>query len=151
MISKKSQSMLEYMLIIALSFLIIVPTVYFFFVYAQESSSELSDVRVNALARTMLDNVKTIYYYGANSKVVIKVDMPEDVSSLYIVKNRELVFNMSYIQGTNQLVFFSDINITSDSCSGDICTFPPEMYNSGIKQIRIRSVGGNTVQIGFVS
>ena len=46
---------MEYLLVVALTFAIIVPTTYLFYNYSKESSQEITDAQVAQLGRSIVD------------------------------------------------------------------------------------------------
>ena len=112
----KAQSALEYLMVIALVLGIIVPVTYLFFNYTSGSNIEIVDAQVNRIGRNIIDTAESVYYSGEGSKIVLEINMPENVMAVSIMKNRELVFNIITELGETEIVFFSsvDIPITSD-------------------------------------
>ena len=134
----KSQSALEYLMIIALTLGIIVPTTYIFFQYSIESNTKILDSQISQIGRSMIDTAETVYFSGQNSKIVLQLNMPENVNAISIIDNRELVFNVTTSIGESEAVFFSSINITSSSCRGSICSLA-EIAGLGIKKVKFQS------------
>ena len=143
----KSQSALEYLMIIALTLGIMVPTAYIFFQYSIESNTKILDSQINQIGRSIIDTAETVYFSGQNSKIVLQLNMPESVNDINIINNRELVFNVATDIGEGEAVFFSSINITSSDCQGSICSLA-EIAGSGLKKIKFQSYNnGNQVLI----
>ena len=59
---------MEYLLVVALTFAIIVPTTYLFYNYSKESSQEITDAQVAQLGRSIVDAAESILYSGKGSK-----------------------------------------------------------------------------------
>src|SRR3990167_5412912 len=91
----KAQSSLEYLLIVALTFAIIVPTTYLFYNYSRESSQEITDAQITKLGRSIVDSAESIFYSGQGSKTVLELNIPDSVYSALIIDGRELVFNVT--------------------------------------------------------
>ena len=142
----KSQSALEYLMIIALTLGIIVPTTYIFFRYSTESNTKILDSQISQIGRSMIDTAETVYFSGQNSKIVLQLNMPESVNAINIIENRELVFNITTDIGENEAVFFSSVNITSSTCQGPICSLA-EIAGLGIKKIKFQSYNSSQVLI----
>ena len=144
----KSQSAIEYLVIVAITFAMIIPTTYLFFSYSKDSNSRMVGYRVDSIGKSIIISAESIYHSGGHSKTVLEVDMPTGVNGIAILSNRELVFNATFENSDNELVFFSAVNITGGVCNGDICTFPETFTTSGIKRIKIESIkNGNQVII----
>jgi len=156
MIRLKAQSAIEYLMIVALTLGIIVPTAYLFFRFSSESNVQIVDAQIIQIGRSIIDTAQSVYFSGEGSKIVLEVNMPKNVGDVYILANRELVFEIfSEISetGETEAVFFSStsINITSSDplpdCVADIKCFLSSIAGSGLKKIRIKAidiVGGGT-------
>ena len=103
-VNRLSQSSLEYLLIVALTFAIIVPTTFLFYNYSRESGQEIIDAQINKLGRSLIDASESIFYSGLGSKTVLKVDVPDKVTSALIIDGREVVFNVTSDFGVSEIV-----------------------------------------------
>ena len=145
MIAAKAQSALEYLMVIALAMGIIVPITYMFFQYSSESNVQIIDVQVTQIGRNIIDTAESVYYSGEGSKIVLEINMPENVEDVSIMYNRELVFNIITELGETEIVFFSDIDIliTSDDgeseCVNDGNCDLSSLAGSGLKKVEIKS------------
>lgn len=133
-------------MIIALTLGIIIPTTYLFFRYSTESNTKILDSQINQIGRSMIDTAESVYFSGESSKIVLELNMPESVNGVYIIDNRELVFNTTTELGENEAVFFSLVNITSSNCQGSTCSLS-EIASLGIKKIKFQSYNNNQVLI----
>ena len=147
----KSQSSLEYLLIVALTFAIIVPTTYLFYNYSKESNQEISDSQITKLGRSIIDSAESIFYSGQGSKTVLELNVPDNVKAVQIIDGREMVFNASTSFGTSEIVFFSKVNITAigSNCANNICNIP-DLANSGLKNVKVEAITKDTVQISVI-
>jgi len=138
--SYKAQASMEYLLIIALTLGIIVPTTYLFYNYSKASSQELVDAQLVKLGRTIVDTSETIFYTGEGSKTVLELNVPDNVVNAQIVDGRELVFNITTNFGDEEIVFISNVNLTTNgaNCIANVCKLP-DLSNSGFKKIRIQA------------
>ena len=87
--SHYSQSSLEYLLVVALTFAIIVPTTYLFYNYSRESSQEIADAQVTKLGKSIVDTAETIFYSGQGSKTTLELNIPDNVGSVAIIDGRK--------------------------------------------------------------
>lgn len=147
----KAQSSLEYLLIVAMTFAIIVPTTYLFYNYSRESSQEITDAQITKLGRSIVDSAESIFYSGQGSKTVLELNIPDSVDSALIIDGRELVFNVTTTFGVSEIVFFSSVNITTSSqnCNANICRIP-ELGSSGLKKVRIEAAAKDNVRIEVI-
>jgi len=139
----KAQSAIEYLMILALTLGLIVPTAYLFFRYTSESNVEVTYSQVNQIGRNIIDTAETVYYSGKGSKIVLEFNMPDAVSEVNIISKRELVFKTFSEIGDNELVFFSSVPIMEVGLT--------EISGSGLKKVKIETVsdgfGGIEVNI----
>ena len=147
----KAQSSLEYLLIVALTFAIIVPTTYLFYNYSRESSQEITDAQITKLGRSIVDSAESIFYSGQGSKTALELNIPDSVYSALIIDGRELVFNVTTTFGVSEIVFFSSVNITtlSQNCNANVCRIP-ELGNSGLKKVKIEAAAKDNVRIEVI-
>jgi hypothetical protein len=143
----KAQSALEYLMIVGITLMIILPTTYLFYSYSRQLTEETVYPQVNDIGLGIIKNAESVYYSGEHSKIVMEVSMPDKIDDFYILYNRELVFDIGTDLGSNEMVFFSQINITSDSCIAEKCSLS-DVASSGLKKIKIESIeGGKQVLI----
>jgi len=147
----KSQSSLEYLLVVALTFAIIVPTTYLFYSYSKESSQEISDAQITKLGRNIVDAAETIFYSGQGSKTTLDLSIPDNIESVQIVDGREIVFNVTTSFGTSEIVFFSNVNVTTlgSNCIRNVCKIP-ELTRKGVEKIRIEAISKESVKIEVI-
>ncbi len=153
----KAQSALEYLMIIALVLGIIVPTTYLFFRYSSESNVQIVDIQVTQIGRNIIDTAESVYFSGESSRIVLELNMPENVVDAYILANRELVFKISSEIGESEAVFFSSVSIpiTSDDilvdCTNGIKCDLSGIAGFGLKKVKIEAIddgsGGTEVLI----
>lgn len=148
---KLSQSALEYLLIVALTFAIIVPTAFLFYNYSKGSSQEIIDAQITKAGRSIIDTSESIFYSGLGSKTVLELNMPDKVTNALIIDGKELVFNITADFGVSEIVFFSPVNLITapENCITNVCKLP-ELSSSGVKKVKIESVASDSVKITVV-
>ncbi len=142
---------MEYIIVIALTFAIIVPTSYLFYNYSRESSQELTDAQITKLGRSITDAAESIFYSGQGSKTVLELNVPENIGSAMVIDGKELVFNVTTGFGVSEIVFFSSVNLTaaSQNCISNVCTIP-ELAGSGLKKVKIEAISKNSVEVSII-
>jgi hypothetical protein len=157
----KAQSALEYLMIIALVLGIIVPVTYLFFQYSSESNAKIVDSQIIKIGRNIIDTAEIVYFSGEGAKIVVELNMPEGVDDIYILSNRELVFEFTTEIGETESVFFSSVDIpitsvptTSGGCptiEGVVRCDLSSIAGLGLKKVEIKSIddgsGGTEVLI----
>lgn len=146
---RSSQSSLEYLLVVALTFVIIVPTTYLFYNYSKESSEEITDAQITKLGKSIVDTAETIFYSGEGSKATLELNVPDSVGSALIIDGRELVFNVTTNFGTSEIVFFSSVNMTGLNCEANVCKLP-ELASSGLKKLKILAISADSIQLEVI-
>lgn len=145
-----SQSSLEYLLVVALTFAIIVPMTYLFYNYSRESGQEIADAQITKLGKSIVDTVETVFYSGQGSKTTLELNIPDNVESAVVIDGRELIFNVTTNFGTSEVVFFSPINMTTgSSCNSNVCSIP-ELASSGLKRLKIEAISKDSVKLEIV-
>ena len=147
----KGQASLEYLLIVALTFAIIIPTTFLFYFYSKESSQEITDAQVTKVGRSIVDTAETIFYTGQGSKTILESNVPDNIQSAIIIDGKELVFNLTTNYGVSEIIFFSSINITpiNPNCDANVCKMP-ELASSGFKKIKITAINKYSVGIEVI-
>jgi flagellar basal body-associated protein FliL len=137
----RSQASMEYLIVVGVALLFMVPATYFFFSFSKNSGQEISASQLDAIGREMISTAESLYYSGEGSKATLKLTIPEEVITALIVDQRELVFNTSSTFGYSELVFFSRVNLTNSlqSCHEGSCELP-ELGEPGVKQIRLTAL-----------
>lgn len=149
--SRAAQASMEYLLVVALTFAIMVPTTYLFYNYSKESGQEITDAQATKIGRNIVDTSETIFYSGRGSKTVIELNVPDNIVAAQIIDGREFVLNISTTFGVSELVFFSAVNMTTDGseCIANRCMIPG-LGNSGLKKVKIEAIDKNSVSISTV-
>lgn len=109
---KLGQGAFEYVLVVGIAMILIVPGALLFYQYSTRSNDELTRSKIDMVGNDMLDSAERVYYIGENSWETIEVDVPESVRQTYILNSSELVIRYDSQVGESEAVFFSDINIT---------------------------------------
>ena len=145
---KRGQFSVEYIMIVAISLLILLPGIYIFRNYAFESNDRLLENRLNEVANSVLLRAKKMHYFGPPSKSVVEVEMPPSISNMFI-KNQGTEYYLGFTvltsSGEKEFLFDSDIPIKVESpveCKNpcDACTcFSENTYSEGIKNIKVES------------
>jgi hypothetical protein len=153
---RNAQVSMEFIMVIALSMMILLPGIYLFRNYAFESSDQITTARLNEVSNIILMKAKKMYYYGPPSKSTIELDMPPQLGSMYVIANPDnteeteyyLGFSLLTSRGTEEITYYSDVplkiaglNITGncdvcldyDYCSCGNMTY----YDEGRKNIQV--------------
>jgi hypothetical protein len=142
----KGQASVEYLIVVGVAFLVMIPAIFFFFNFSKETGQDISLSQLDAVGREMVQAAETLYYGGVGSKTTMEISIPLGVNHAFIADQRELVFNASTNAGELELVFFSRVNLTtSGGCSLGQCDIA-ELGVPGAKQVRLTALD-NAVRI----
>ncbi len=166
---KRSQVSVEFIMIFALAMMILIPAAYFFRNFVLESSDRILISRVDEIANSILTKADKIYAYGPPSKTTLEINMPSQISRMYIkyIEGEEyyLVFTILASNGEQDLLYESAVPIIAGQdigCAADLCTetgvtcecMPPNYYRQGLKFIGIlaeEDAGSSYISIKEVS
>src|SRR3989338_1098377 len=109
--ASKSQSALEYLLIIAVALGLIIPTTYLFFKFTVKSNDDIIDSQIIRIGNSIIDTSETVFFSGESAKIVLEFNMPDKVLEVKILRSRELVFKVLSESGEREFVFFPPSNI----------------------------------------
>ncbi len=131
----QGQVSMEYIMMVAVALLTIVPVVYIFYSYSKSSTNDIMFNRVTSIGRNIVYQSESIYYLGEPSRVTLEETMPEGVETLDILTSSEdniyeLVFTLV---NNNTIVISSKVPIDGN--------FDNSSYSAGIKNILIESKG----------
>ena len=139
---KLGQGAFEYVLVVGIAMLLLVPGAILFYNYSTRSSDELMRSKIDMIGNDILDSVEKVYYIGENSWETIKVDMPENVRWIYVLNNYELIIEYESHIGVSEAVFFSDINMTTPPAyKVGNRGFISDETHAGLNIIRVISMG----------
>lgn len=127
----KAQSALEFLMIVGISLVLIIPALLSFFYFTQDAAYTTITSRVENIGNAMIETAQRVYFYGNQAREVLTIDFPQKVLSLEIQNNHEIVFTLEVPGGTTQNVFYSEIPLSG--------TFTEEDITQGIKQIRFEN------------
>lgn len=138
----KGQSSIEYLFIVAIALLIIVPGTALFYQYSQTSQENIQHSKIYKIGSELVDTGEMIYSVGENSWQTIEVSFPGSVQTVKVYANdtmSELVLSYGDVHPSDA-VFFSKntlLNATGNKseCS-DGCKVP---IKKGLNSIRIES------------
>jgi hypothetical protein len=145
-----AQASMEYLIVVGVAFLVMLPAIYFFFTFSKESGQEIATSQLDAVGREMVQTAETLLYSGPGSKTTMKVSIPEGVFGASIVDRREIVFNVSTSAGNSELLFFSRVNLTAQGCGPLGQCDLQGISTPGAKQIRLTALNTSVLveQVG---
>ncbi len=114
----RGQASVEFLMVIGVGMLLLLPATILFLQYSQSSSDDLKFGQLVRMGNEMVNNAERVYYYSDPSKIEIDVVMPPDMVNLTIDSDWASRVNLIsfYIKskGTVQpITFFSRINVNA--------------------------------------
>ena len=131
---KFAQSSLEYLVVIALSSILIISGVSVFYAYSENLGEKLEVQQINTVGNDIIENAENIYIMGINSQSIYIANLPDIVTSVEI-SGYDLIINYKTTYGDNSAIFFSSVNITGPS---DSIT---DNFHTGLLRLKILSKG----------
>ncbi len=144
----KGQSSFEYMLVVGLTLVLILPTIYLLYTYSLESSKSIESSQLTKIGTDIIDSAESIFYSGKGSKTVLELNIPDSILNAVIIDNRELVFNVSTETGITEILFISAVKLTTvnEKCFENVCKL--DQFNSpGFKELKLTVTEENLVMI----
>ena len=122
-------------MIVAVALLTILPMVYLFYSYSQNSAEGINLARLNKFSRSLINNAESVYYLGEANRITIEESMPDYVKNMTIKSDEtEHIYELIFILGDDsEVAFSSNVNITGNFNEAD--------FSEGVKNIIIESMG----------
>ena len=139
---KRGQGSFEYISIVAVALLLIIPSTVLFLNYSQSTGDEVLNSQFNFIGNTLLSKSEEMFVLGRDSWSSVEVNLPNSFQNATIVNSEDLVFTYQSRRGESQAVFFAQrYNLSNDSdatsCS-DKCTLD---LQRGTNRVLVRSQG----------
>lgn len=140
MIPIRAQVSVEYLMIIAFAFAILIPGIYFFYVSSQSSSSGMVSSQYAKLGQEMISNALKAAAQGKDSWLTLDALIPDSIEAINVSK-KELVFTYQGSGGETVAVFFSDVVLSNkEGSQNDGSIFAGDAH-SGKAQFRFVAKG----------
>src|SRR3989344_4901929 len=97
-INKKLQAATEYIMIVGFEIVILIPGIYLYMKYSDESNDSIINAKVDSITNEIVKAAEQVYTYGEGSQTTINVDIPKDVVAINFEGN-EVVFTVINSKG----------------------------------------------------
>lgn len=145
--SRRGQNAVEYLSIIGIAMLMLIPATMLFLSYSKSTNTQVISSQFNLIGNTIINKAEEMYVIGKGSWVTLEVTFPEALKGAEINGGQDLVFNYTGVNGESQAVFFVDrfrmSNGPAPTTCNSICSLP---FTPGLNKIRIE-YDGIAVQI----
>ena len=107
---KKSQSAMEYLMVVGLMTAILVPLVYLNFAKTVEVKEDVLIAETNRIGRAMVTSIQDVYYAPGFAKRTLDVQLPDFVTRVYS-EPKGIVFDMTTNEGPSTMYFNIDVPV----------------------------------------
>ncbi len=150
MFGLRGQSSVEYLSIVAVALMILVPSSYLFFDFSQGSTDQVSASQLNLIGNTIIHEAEKMFVLGSDSWVTIDISFPNSLDEAKIVDGKEMYFSYASSKGSTYVVFFTPSHFNISNSTDDTCTDECDLgFSPGVNNIRIQSRSdlGNVVSV----
>lgn len=109
--NKSAQASFEYLMIIGIIAVIMVPLLIVYSTHIQGSTDEVETAQIMQLARHIVDASDSVYFLGEPSQTQIKAQIPKNVVAS-TVTGREIIFKISSAGKSSDVVQISSANLS---------------------------------------
>lgn len=128
--NSKIQAATEYLMIVGFVIVILVPGIYLYMKYSQESQDSIINAKVDAITNEIIKAAEQVYSYGEGSQTKLTIDLPKSVKLIEFQDN-EVIFTVVNSKGAESEI----AKVASVKLEGVISLIP------GTKSISIKSFG----------
>lgn len=133
---KRAQASMEYLMMVGVAFMILVPMMYIFYDFTISTREEISLAKLDSIGQKIVNTAEEVYFLGSPSRMTIHYTMPENVKGMEIKGDDILVFYYNAPAGepgSKQVIIPSNVNLKFADGSID------ELFSSGRKSIVIEA------------
>jgi len=144
---------MEYLMIIALAMMIIIPGMTLYRDFFLGNSDDLTKTKISVISSKIEESISTLSLYGDSSSTILEIDMPSGIDSMFsleIPSNNEsyIVYKIltsfgietEYYETSFPLKSVESISCNHEDCTSDktcIC-FPTRYYSKGKKNLKLK-------------
>lgn len=110
---KKSQYATEYLLIVGIGLIILIPSIALFYNYSMGQSDEAIISRVNSIGRSIVSNAETVFYMGEPSRRTIEHEFPNKIYNISILSEDDY-YELRFTVGDRRNIFPFPSNVPID-------------------------------------
>ncbi|NQU98680.1 hypothetical protein HQ533_04385 [Candidatus Woesearchaeota archaeon] len=134
---KKGQVSLEFLMITAFAFLLIIPVMLLFLTEAQGLDEDITSAQLNKLAEELVDAIDNVYYLGEPTTKTLEIYVPKHIELVTFIDNRTI-----YEVDTGTFAYNFTRFVATNNVSGTLNT------NPGRHSIKISAVGDGVTILG---
>lgn len=138
----KGQSSVEYLSIVAIALLVLIPGAYLFLNYSTGATEQVAGNQLNLAGREIISEAQKMYVLGSNSWVTLEVSFPGNFVEASISNGNDMYFTYMTSTGESTVVFFPvGFNISNSSTTPCASVDCPLNFFPGVNRVRIQSQG----------
>jgi len=145
----KAQAAFEYLVILGIILVVLLPAVYIFYSRSQTTSDQIAFERLSQMGNDIVSGVAYVYPFGYGSKTTLNFNSPVAVTNITVrgdptlSTGYEFVINLQ-VRGVNQsMVYFSKYPMFIGNCTSVVPLPSDFLQTTGQKTFQIISCGAN--------
>lgn len=144
--SQIAQIAMEYLMVIALAFMLLVPGIYLFYSYASYREQATTSTQLYNIGSEIISSARIIALNGPPARTTIQAQIPKELINVTIVNNTDFVFRYRVYTKESEIVFFSPVLLNTTNCN-HVCYLN---LDQGLNKIRLEAYP-NYVLVRLVS
>ena len=112
---KKSQSAVEYLVVIAIAIGLLIPTIYVFLKTTSDSTAITNGYQIANIARKIVTNAEAVYAMGSPSWITMDVNLPSIFQNATIIDGHELVLYYKTPHTLSEVVVYSTVPLIGNN------------------------------------
>ncbi len=154
---KKSQSSLEFLIILGIGFFFIAILGGVFLQLYNQESDKLDSEQIQNIGDQLISTAEKVYFRGIGNKITVSANFPEEIENMSIHRIEDNVTYLNFTGYSNQqlisFIFLTnspDVRINCTNCfhSENVSWYSEIDFNGGPKRIAVQSMG-DWVSIDF--
>jgi uncharacterized protein (UPF0333 family) len=153
-LAKKAQFAVEYLLVVGIGLVILIPSLAMFYNYSSGQTEEAIVAKIGTIGRSILNNAETVYYMGPPSRRTLELEFPRKIHNFTIqniTNEGKMIYILNLVIGDKEsnYPFISEVPISGPYFGNKDQRCEDHnyaCYSSGKKRI-ILDAGQNNVSI----
>lgn len=117
---RRAQISIEYVLIVAFTFAVLIPGIYFFYTYSQGTTASLSSAQYTRLGQEMVSTAVKVRAQGEGAWITLDLLIPDGVEAINVSHYpsetlSEIVIRHRTAYGPSETVFFTEVPLSNSS------------------------------------
>jgi hypothetical protein len=135
MATRKSQSSMELIFIVAFSIVILIVSSFLLLNYANYSTGKIINSMIYQIGESMVTNANVINTYGPPAKIIVEYNLPPRIENISVVNGHLLLICTTISGDPSYSGFDSPANITA--------VFTKDDFTEGTKKFKIEAYKGH--------